>query len=310
MKKHWRKVLVIILVVWAVSAAFSYMSVTNKPNFFKFKSSEKPKLFKLSYNDTVSTNCPKIRTESAIVIDLSDGKVLLRKNEDLVRSIASLTKLATALVFLGTNPDMTDTATVTKEDREGAGRSRTFVGEKIMLSDLFHLMLICSDNVAARVVARSTGLDSTAFVARMNELALSMKLTQTHFSDPTGLDPGNVSTAAEISIIFKTALDKKIIRDIVSKKEYVFKPVNGRRVYTIQNTNHLLFGRDNIIGGKTGYICEAGYCLAFGFEQGKGKELGAILLGAPTSGTRFRDASRLLSSISKPGSISASYKRN
>jgi serine-type D-Ala-D-Ala endopeptidase (penicillin-binding protein 7) len=311
MKRHWRKILVLVLVVWAISAAFSYISTSSIKLFASnSKEMERPKPFQLSYDDSTSTRNPKIRTESAIVVDLSDGKVLLRKNEDSVRSIASLTKLATAIVFVNTNPNLDSVVTVTKEDREGTGRSHTFVGEQIALHDLFHLMLICSDNVAARVVARSTGLDSAQFIEKMNELAISLNLSHTHYADPTGLDPGNVSTAAECAVIFKTALDKSQIREIIAKRDYSFKPVNGRRLYTIHNTNHMLFGRQDIIGGKTGYICEAGYCLALGFELSKGKELAAVLLGAPSSGCRFRDASRLLSSISSPKILPTRYKRN
>jgi D-alanyl-D-alanine endopeptidase (penicillin-binding protein 7) len=167
------------------------------------------------------------------------------------------------------------------------------------LDDIFHLMLICSDNVAARVIAKSTGLSPDEYAEEMNRLALSLGLKQTHFIEPTGLDPGNVSTAAEVSILLKKALEKPKIREVMAKKDFTFRAVNGRRTYVVRNTNRLLFGRHDVIGGKTGYICEAGYCLALGFN-GKGKKLGAVLLGAPSSGCRFRDAARLLNSVAGP----------
>jgi D-alanyl-D-alanine endopeptidase (penicillin-binding protein 7) len=232
-----------------------------------------------------------------MVFDLNSGEILLHKNEDSVRAIASLTKLVTAQVFLDSKTDLLKTETVMKADRDGAGRSRLRIGANVRLIDLFHLMLICSDNVAARIVSRSTGLDSAEFVDKMNRYAISLGLKHTRFADPTGLDANNVSTAAECSIIFKAALDKSLIAEVVAKKDYSFTPVNSKRACVVHNTNRLLYGRQDIIGGKTGFIFEAGYCLALGAETQSGRKLGAILLGAPSSGCRFRDAARLLASV-------------
>jgi D-alanyl-D-alanine endopeptidase (penicillin-binding protein 7) len=301
MKKIFLRILILLLVVWVGSVGVAVLlgaKHDDTPDTSR-EGQAPPKAFELVRDVKTLHSVPKIRTESAIVIDLESGNIILSKNEETIRSIASLTKLATALVFLGTSPDMQKIETSTAEDHIGAGRSRLRTGSKASLNDIFHLMLICSDNVAARIVARSTGLDSAQFVAKMNKMAISLKLLHTHFADPTGLDPANVSTAAELAILFKTALDQSFISQVVSKKEYTFKPLSSKRTYTIHNTNHMLFGRQDIIGGKTGYICESGYCLALGIDNG-GRKLAAVLLGAPTSGTRFRDAARLISSLSMP----------
>ncbi len=312
MKKIWIRVAILIVVVLGISASLT--AVIGSRNEItaplKKKEKEKEKLFHLIMNEGAIMPIPKIRTESAIVFDLDSGYVYTKKNEDSVRSIASLTKIATALVFLDTKPNFARIDTVTREDREGAGRSRLYSKTKATLDDIFHLMLICSDNVAARVIAKSTGLPPEEFVERMNNLALSKGLTHTHFVEPTGLDPGNVSTAAEMSILLKAALEKPKIREIMAKKDFTFRAVGGRRTYTVRNTNRLLFGRHDIIGGKTGYICEAGYCLALGFRGNRGQKLGAVLLGAPSSGTRFRDAARLVTNLAgpKPAAILARRK--
>jgi D-alanyl-D-alanine endopeptidase (penicillin-binding protein 7) len=263
----------------------------------------RPRAFKLVKDDNILRPVPRgIRTQSAIVVDLDSGTVILGKNEDKVRSIASLTKLATALVFLNTSPDMQRIDTVTARDRSGAGRSHLRTGASATLNDFFHLMLICSDNVAARVIARSTGVDSAQFVARMNELAKSLMLNHTCFADPTGLDAGNVSTASELAILFRTALEQKRISEAVGRKEYSFRAVNGRRTYTLHNTNRLL-SRKDVSGGKTGYILESGYCLALKIDDGV-RNLGAVLLGAPTNGCRYRDAARLLTCLKAPSETS------
>ena len=122
-------------------------------------------------------------------------------------------------------------------------------------------------------------MTSEEFVAAMNALAISLGMMHTHFADPTGLDPRNMSTAAEYSVLLKTAFDHQTIADVISKKNYAFKPINGRRIYSLHNTNRLLFGKQNIIGGKTGFIGEAGYCLAFGVEDAERQETGGGFAG-------------------------------
>ena len=298
MKKIGLKIVILALVGGLAATAYALLintSITHNSNP-TLVVTEKQHQFKLILDDSISTPNPKIKAESAVVFDLESGKVILHKNEESIRSIASLTKLATALVTVEAKTDFDKIMTVTKEDRDGAGRSRLRVGSKAKLRDIFHLMLICSDNCAARVVARSTEMSSDEFIAAMNALSIKLGMMHTHFADPTGLDPRNMSTAAEYSVLLKTAFDNPIIADAISKKNYEFRAINGRRTYTLHNTNRLLFGKQNIIGGKTGFIGEAGYCLAFGAEDSSGRKLGAVLLGAPTSGTRFRDAVKLLAS--------------
>jgi D-alanyl-D-alanine endopeptidase (penicillin-binding protein 7) len=296
MKKFWIKVLFFLLVIWALAAVVAMVSFNDQGATVTNRAPAKPPVFRLVVDTLITYKNPKIRSESAVVVDLADGRVLLKKNEDVVRSIASLTKLATALVFLSVGPDLSRVVTIEKADREGAGRSRLYSGSQVTLNDVLHLALICSDNVAARVLARSAGMTPERFVGRMNAMALELNLAHTHFSDPTGLDPANVSTAADCAVMLKTALDHSLIARIMAMKNYSFKPLNKKRVYTVNNTNRLLFGRADILGGKTGYICESGYCLALCATQ-NGRRLAAVILGAPTSGTRFRDATRLLTSI-------------
>jgi D-alanyl-D-alanine endopeptidase (penicillin-binding protein 7) len=298
-KRFWIKVLSFLLIIWAVTAVISAVN-TGEQGAGIIKHPSRPAAFRLVIDSLANYPNLRIRSESAVVVDLADGRVLLKKNENAVRPIASLTKLATALVFLGTSPDLSKVVTIERADREGAGRSKLYSNSQVTLNDVFHLMLISSDNVAARTISKSCGMTPDRFVAKMNELALAMNLKYTHFVEPSGLDAANVSNAAECSILLKAALDNEIIRDAMSKKNYTFRPINRKRVYTINNTNRMLFGRHDIIGGKTGYICESGYCLALVAEQ-DGRKLATVVLGAPTSGTRFRDAAKILAGL--PGNL-------
>jgi D-alanyl-D-alanine endopeptidase (penicillin-binding protein 7) len=295
MRKLSKKILFYLLAIWAVSAAYSTIANTRRVSTIRFE--DEPGIIETVWEKIDPSSGAGLKSKSAIVIDLDSGDFLAGKNEAKVRPIASLTKLATAIVFLRTLPDLSGAEIVTPEDRKAAGRTRLYAGEKLNLFDLFNLMLISSDNVAARVLARSTGLGRDGFIEKMNELALKLNLEQTRFTDPTGLDAGNVSTASELALLFRTALEFDLIAEAISRKSYTYRALNSNREYTVYNTNRLLYGRHDVIGGKTGHIRDSGYCLALGIENDDGRRLGAIILGAPTNNYRYRDAHRLLASV-------------
>jgi D-alanyl-D-alanine carboxypeptidase len=159
-------------------------------------------------------------------------------------------------------------------------------------------MLISSDNVAARMVARSTGFSNDEFVGKMNELAAELGLSRTRLADPSGLDNGNVSTAAELAVLFKEALKNDFISEVIAKRFHTYKALNKDRQYVAYNTNRFLYGREDVFGGKTGYIRNSGYCLAVGFRN-EGRRLAAVVLGSPSNGYRYRDAARLLAYADK-----------
>ncbi len=294
MRKLSKRILLYLLAIWAVSAAYSTISNTRKAATIRFE--EEPGIFETVWETIDPSSGARLKSKSAILIDLDSGDVLGGKNEGKIRPIASLTKLVTAIVFLKTLPDLSSAETVTSEDRKAAGRTRLYAGEKLSLFDLFNLMLISSDNVAARVLARSTELGRHEFIEKMNELTLSLNLKHTRFTDPTGLDTGNISTASEFARLFRVALEFDLIAEAISRKSYTYKALNSDEQYIAYNTNRLLYGRHDVIGGKTGYIRDSGYCLALGIEGGDGRRFGAVILGAPTNKHRYRDAHRLLAS--------------
>ncbi|MBI1798429.1 MAG: D-alanyl-D-alanine carboxypeptidase [Candidatus Eisenbacteria bacterium] len=229
---------------------------------------------------------------SAIVIDPASGEVLFDKNSDVSVPIASLSKLMTIMVFLDQKPDLDQDVVVSADDRQGAGHTQLRVGESVALLDLLHMSLMCSDNCATRVLVRESGLAPDDYLARMNHEALELGMNHTRFVEFTGLDEHNVSTAADVARMLRAAAGFPLIHEITTTREYEFTSV--RRAHAIRNTDRLLYGnRYEILGGKTGFISEAGYCLATWIRT-EGRDLIAVVLGAPTGATRFADTVRLV----------------
>lgn len=236
---------------------------------------------------------------SAIVVDPATGRVLYEKNAEVTMPIASITKLMTVLVFLETRPDLDRVVEVASADLRGAGHTRLRNRERLALRDLLHMSLMCSDNAATRTLVRESSLAPEDFLARMNQKALELGLTHTRYVEFTGLDERNVSTAADVARLLRVAADHPTIHNISITRSYEFRSTrtyatrSASRSHVIGNTNRLLYGRYEVLGGKTGFIQESGYCLAT-WVRTQGREMIAVVLGAPTNATRFADVMRLV----------------
>ena len=238
---------------------------------------------------------PPLNLKSAILINHDNGKVLYAKNAAEVRPIASLSKLVTAMVVLDRVPDLGAIAVVTRDDAYQSSRSRLPVGTKMTMLDLLHAMLLCSDNRAARVLARATYGSIEAFAHQMNLKVRALGLENTHFVEPTGLDEHNVSTAEEVAKILHFACDYPAITEITRKKIHILHPLNRANArMQIRNTNRLLWSSWRVLAGKTGYIDASAYCLTTLVGNGKEQHLSLVVLGAPGDRTRFKEARRLL----------------
>ena len=167
--------------------------------------------FKLDEN---GVTVPDLRAEAAIIYSPETGKVLWEENAQDQRSIASITKIMTAAVFLEDDPDLTREVVIQRADVLRASTTYLRAGYKVTNSDLLHLLLIASDNAAARALARISPYGSQGFIVRMNEKAAELGLTNTHYSDPSGLLSDNVSTAYDMArLITHVASDQRIARD-------------------------------------------------------------------------------------------------
>jgi serine-type D-Ala-D-Ala endopeptidase (penicillin-binding protein 7) len=247
-----------------------------------------------------------VYARNAVVIDPATDEVLFEKQSLQTVPIASLTKLMSAMVFLEQKPDLRRMAEVTREELRGGGHTRLWNRERVALYDLLHMSLMNSDNVATRVLARESGLSAAEFVEHMNAKAGAMGLTNTRFAEPTGLDERNVSTAVDVARLVRAAAGHYLIREITTTPEYVLVgeyPGRTRtitRTHQIVNTNRLLrSNRYEFSCSKTGFISESGYCVATWVRE-RGRDLIAVVLGAPTNATRFADMVRLVQRTQTP----------
>lgn len=221
-----------------------------------------------------------LTARAAVVIDKATGNVVFEKNQDLPRSIASLTKLMTALIFLETGPDWQAKVPMQESDYVGGATLWVKKGDIIKVEDLFYAMMVGSKNNAVKALVRSTGLTEKQFVGKMNKRAKELGLIQTNFVEPTGLDDDNTSTARELSVIAKEVFKNPNILKATTTKWYQIKPVNSKLTYPVQNTSFKVLDKDlYVTGSKTGWTDEAGYCLVTQAKS-EGRELLALVLGA------------------------------
>lgn len=241
--------------------------------------------------DALGNMVPDVRAAAAIIYNPATGDVLWEANSHDQRSIASLTKIMTAVTFIADDPDLTERVTVTRADMRNASTTHIRAGDVLSYSDLLHLTLIASDNAAARVLARTSEGGTAAFVTRMNDMAVHLGLTNSHYADPSGLDANNVSSAYDISHLIAFATSDERLGPIMRTAEFDVKA--NSRSFPIHTTNRLLGTDVDVVAGKTGFITKAGYCLATLLQVPQGSQVAVVVLGAASSTMRFWEARHL-----------------
>ena len=242
---------------------------------------------------------PDVRAAAAIIYDPETNEVLWEENSQSLRSIASITKVMTATVFLENNPDLTEQVTIVRSDVFRASTTHLRLNDRVTVDDLLHLLLISSDNAAARALARVSPYGSEGFVRRMTEKAVELGLQSTSYTDPSGLLSDNVSSAYDMAKLITHASSDERIASIMRMREYTVYTAK-RRVVTFRSTNHLL-GRDDVDvrAGKTGFISKAGYCLATLLRLPEsGQQVAVVVLGARSNAGRFMETRNLFSWLS------------
>ncbi len=219
--------------------------------------------------------------------------MLFEENAQELRSIASITKVMTALVFLESLADPTVPVKIERADVTRASTTYLRAGYTVSVDQLLHLLLIGSDNAAARVLARVSPHGSDGFIARMNEKARELGLLQTHYDDPSGLLSGNVSSAFDQARLIAYASADDRIGGLMRKSEFDFTP--AKRSVHVSSTNRLVRqGEIDVLGGKTGFISSSGYCLATLIRVPQtGRQLAMVVLGARSNAARFSETKHL-----------------
>ena len=255
----------------------------------QLKEAQEPQ-FKL---DAAGALVPDVRAEAAIIYNPATGEVLWESNSQNTRSIASITKVMTAAVFLENDPDLSQEVVVTRPDVTRASTTYLRSGYKVTTGDLLHLLLIASDNAAARVLARVSTHGSEGFIDRMNLKADELGLDHTYYADPSGLLAANVSSAYDMARLISYVSKDERISSVMRKAEYTASV--GRTSVTVRSTNQLVRNGDvDVLGGKTGFITKAGYCLAtlLRLPQG-GPQVAVVVLGAKSNAGRFWETRHL-----------------
>jgi D-alanyl-D-alanine endopeptidase (penicillin-binding protein 7) len=260
---------------------------------------------------------PNVLARSAIVVDLKSGEELFVRNADEVRAIASLSKLIAVMAVLDANIPLEAATTITEDDRKvarGGAKSRLLVGMGLTNRDLVHAALLASDNRSIPAMGRGAGLTPQELTAAMNKKAQELGLEHTKFEDPTGLNPGNVSTAREQVKALKAALGYPLIAAISRKAQHDVTVVDGKskglKIRMFNTDRVARAGREHILGGKTGYNDIARYCLLIAARI-EGREVAMAFLGNEGKLTRFGDFHRVSQWLSQPKKAAgpASQKR-
>ena len=194
---------------------------------------------------------------SAILMDLDSGRIIYANNKDLVRSVASISKIMTAVVAIESDK-LDEIVTVGSEIKSAYG-SGIYIkeGEELALRDLLYGLMLRSGNDAALSIATYVGGDVQAFVSMMNAKAKSIGMKNSTFNNPSGLDQekGNYSSAYDMALLMKYAYQLKEFREIVSTKKYELK--TNMNYYLWNNKNKLLYMYKYANGGKTGFTEKA-----------------------------------------------------
>lgn len=231
---------------------------------------------------------------SATVLDTKTKTVLFNKNETEIRSLASITKLMTAMVLLDLPMKWASTTIITEDDIEGDHHVE--VGERFSLEDLWHVALIGSSNSAINTLVRNSGVGEEKFVELMNQKAKDLRLSSARFFEPTGLSERNMATAPDTAKLLIDALKFDKIYNTVQIAEYYAKPLGEKKTKRVWTTNWLLtnwipnnFKTENI-AGKTGYIDDSGYNFVVSLSDDKKHTITVAILGAATNEERFSEA--------------------
>lgn len=235
---------------------------------------------------------PKVTAPSAILVEQATGDVVLAKNADERRPIASTTKLMTALIALE-RLSLDDVLVQVPYDAAPAESLGGFrAGEKVTVRDELRALLLASANDAANTLAIRISGSRARFVRDMNARAAALGLEDTSFANPIGLDdPNNFSTAADLVKLALVLRTKEFFRQTTNLKRVTIR--SGATPRTYENRNSLVRTVPEVNGVKTGRTNGAGYVLV-GSATEDGVTVISAVLGAPSEAARNADTQALL----------------
>ncbi len=243
-------------------------------------------------NNFVLGNDLSINARSYVVLDRKSKKVLIGKNEYTKAKMASTTKIMTATIILE-NCNLDDIVTISKKSANtGGSRLGLKTNDKISVLNLLYGLLLCSGNDAAVALAEYCSGSIPEFCNLMNQKAIELGLTNSHFETPHGLDSdGHYTTAYELALITDYALKNSTFVKIVNTKNHTIQINNYPK--NLSNTNELLGVLDGVYGVKTGFTNGANRCLVTACKRND-MDLICIVLGCDTKKFRGQDSTKLI----------------
>lgn len=255
-----------------------------------------------------------ISAAEASLFDITSESVVYAKNMFEQRSPASLTKIMTALVALR-NGNMDDMITVDEaafDIEEASSVCELHLGDRLTLKQLMYGMLIASGNDAAQMIARHVGGGSiNTFVEMMNQTALELGATHTHFVNAHGLTASDHYTCAyDVYLMLNAAMKYDLFMDIIQRQNYYaeYTDADGDAyAMTWETTDHYLTGEASkpsnvvIYGGKTGTTEDAGACLALISKDLYGNPFISVILHSDSKETLYPEMNQVLSLVPSSG---------
>lgn len=237
----------------------------------------------------------KLSSANVLVLDAAADRQVYAKAADEVTPIASVTKLMTAMVVLDAQEPLDETLDIDMGDFDYLknSSSRLRMGTTLPRREMLRLALMSSENRAASSLARHYDGGTQAFVAAMNFKAASLGMLHTHYSDPTGLSPENVSTASDLAKLVQAAAEYPMIREFTTTPSHLVEMEATGRTLGFNNSNALVKNQAwDITLQKTGYIREAGKCVVM-LVNIASKPFVIVLLDSLGKYTRIADAQRV-----------------
>lgn len=266
---------------------------------------------KLCVTETdVNADAIFITATEAALFDITAENIVYAKNIFEQRSPASITKIMTALVALkyGNMDDMVTVDEAAFDIEEGSSVCELHLGDRLTLKQLVYGLLIASGNDAAQMIAEYVGGGSISnFVDMMNQTALELGATHTHFVNPHGLTAEDHYTCAyDVYLMMNAAMKYDLFMDIIQRKNYYaeYTDADGDAyAMTWETTDHYLTGEaskpENVViyGGKTGTTEAAGACLALISKDLYGNPFISVILNSDTKETLYPEMNQVLSLV-------------
>lgn len=259
-------------------------SISPIPDFLTLKQNDQVRLLDLWLPFVQETygsgfDDQSLTSKSSLIYDLTTNKTIFEKNPREKLPMASLTKIMTAIIALE-NPRDDDKYRVQGEHLVGEDSMGLEAGEVLSLEELLYGLMLPSGNDAAEVLAGNYYLGREEFIKAMNDKAKSLGLTDTQFSNPSGLqgDGTQYTTTYDLLVMTKYALDNyPLFKKIVATDTYSIVPTNSHKAYELVSETNLLTTYAGVKGVKTGFTPEAGLCLVTYIDYGGHKIIGIIL---------------------------------